>query len=57
MSEGNKKTTLPIPVLTLLSEDVDYNYINLTLLETELNSNTMSVPSSSRGKCHLVLTA
>ena len=55
MSEGNLKVTFHIPILTLIPKDVGSNYTNLSILQTELDSNTMSVHSSQNSKGHLVL--
>ena len=48
--------TFPISSLTPIPEDIRSNFSNLTLLQTELNSNAMSVPSAINSKGHLVLT-
>ena len=56
ISENNLKTTFHIPAIIPIPEDIGPNHINLTLLHSDLNSNVTSVPSSSSGKCHIVLT-
>ena len=53
MFEGNLKVTIHIPALIPIPEDVGPNYINLTLIQIELNSNAMSITSSQSGKCRL----
>ena len=55
MSEIHR-ITFPIPSLTPIPEDIGPNFSNLTILQTELNSNAMSVPSAISTKGHLVLT-
>ena len=45
-----------IPSLTPIPEDIGPNFSNLTILQTDLNSNAMSVPSAISTKGHLGLT-
>ena len=55
MSKGNHKLPFHILALNPTPEDVDPNYINITLPQTEINPTVMSVPSSQSVTYHLVL--
>ena len=54
---NNNAFTFPVGTLTPLSDDGPPTFASLQVLQTELNSNAMSVPSTtSTGYGHLVLT-
>ena len=56
MNSTNTNNTFPIKVLTPIAADQGPNHTNLTILQSELNSDAMSIPSTLTTFGHLVLT-
>ena len=46
MNSPNANSTFPIKVLTPISVDQGPNHTNLTILQSELNADAMSIPST-----------
>ena len=55
MSKDKLKNDFCIHPLTPIPKDIDPNYINLTLLQKEFDSNKIFITSSLKTKDHLVL--